>query len=321
MTWRFGGDYVPFEKKGEEIPDQRIHNELTERAQKRLAFTVDDAVSVEDIKQAHRRYIGRIGEELQFNKGSKRSFISFIQNPEGDQETILTFIEFILNTLWLDGSLSKDDLTNFDQDIRRILTEEQILLELRPPREIIPEVEMEVSGGLIPTEDYDPSKHEPYQFEELADTTVIEADQEFRALARGERWEDVLEPYNEAWELYRRGPPATAQIPEQLYNSVETLVQKICVDLRDWESAGTGVGQCINRLKNEGLFDPNKAMVGEWQTIMSGIQQGIQKTGQRKNWHNNIDQDYCLLLLHQTSGFLTFVIKRYEDKYGDSLPN
>jgi hypothetical protein len=313
MTWRFGEDYVPFEKRGEEIPEQRIRNELTETAQKMLACTIDDAVSVEDIKRAHRRYIGRIGEELQFNKESKLSFISFIENPDGDQEEILTFIEVILNTLWLDGNLSTDELTNLDQEIRRILAEEQILLELRPPREMIPEVELEASGGLIPTEEYDPSKHEPYNFEELADTTVIEADQEFRALTRGERWEDVLEPYNEAWELYRRGPPATAQIPEKLYNSVENVLQRICVD-EGWENDQQTWTTYLDRVREEGLLEPNERMVGEWQQILSGVREGIQKTGDRKNWHNNIDQDYCLLLLHQSAAFISFIIKRYENQ-------
>lgn len=315
MTWRFGEDYVPFEKKGEEIPEQRIHNDLTESAQKKLAYTIDDAVSVDDIKRAHRRYIGRIGEELQFNKESKLSFISFIENPEGDQDKILTFIEFILNTLWLNGGLSKDELTNLDRDIRRILAEEQILLELRPSQELIPKVEKEASGGIIPTEDYDPTKHEPYQFEELADTTVIEADQEFRALTLGERWEHVQEPYNEAWEFYRRGPPFTAQIPEKLYNSVEALTQSICVE-QGWENEDQTVGTYLDRLNQEGLFEPNQSMVGEWQQIMSGLQVGIQKTGKRKNWHNNeIDQNYSILLLHQTSAFLTFVIKQYENQF------
>lgn len=312
MTWRFGEDYVPFEKKGEEIPDQRIENELTEKAHKKLAYTINEAVSINDIKRAHRRYIGRIGEELQFNKESKPSFISFMENPQGDQEAILTFIEFLLNTLWVDGDLSKEELTSLDREIRRILAEEQILLELRPPREMIPDVKIE-SGEFIAAEDYHPTKHEPYQFRELADTTVIDADQEFRALSREERWEDVLEPYNEAWEFYRRGPPFTAQIPEKLYNSLETLVQSICVE-QGWENEKQTVGVYLDRLNQEGLFELNQSIVGEWEKILSGLQVGIQKTGKRKNWHNNeIDQNYCILLLHQTSAFLTFVIKQYEN--------
>jgi hypothetical protein len=144
-----------------------------------------------------------------------------------------------------------------DDKIRRVLTEERILLALKPDRENLPMVEVENDFGDVKERLYDPTKSDPFRFEELADKSVVEADQELRALTKGGRWENELEGYNEAWELYEEGT-FTFAIAEKLYNSLEAVLQKICVDQEGWENKSQGFGTYIERLRKEGLFDPNR---------------------------------------------------------------
>jgi hypothetical protein len=100
--------------------------------------------------------------------------------------------------------------------------------------------------------------------------------------------------------------------------ALENVLKKMCEE-QDWEDEigeKPTVGDCFQKLSDEGLFDANKAMVGEWQKIINGVRVGVQKTGDRKNWHgDDIDEDYCLLLIHQIASFLVFSIRQYEKNF------
>ncbi|RQG98291.1 hypothetical protein EA472_17920 [Natrarchaeobius oligotrophus] len=229
---------------------------------------------------------------------------------EEDTDEVLLYLEILLNTLWSNRNHSEEDLLKMDSKLRRVLREHRILFRLRPDHKYLHRSRVE--GGVRKTRPrrYDPNRYEPLHFEKLADETIVQADQDLRVLTKGTKWKEPLSGYNEAWNKYQDGQ-FSAIIAEKLYNSVEAVVQKMCVE-QGWENETQTVGTYLDRLNKEGLFEPNQSMVGEWQQIMGGLRTGVQKTGDRKSWHDEVDQDYCLLLLHQTSAFLTFLIKRYE---------
>ena len=219
------------------------------------------------------------------------------------------YLEYLLNTTWSKKAAEEyrieyETMLDTAMDIENILAEEGILIQMKPSVE-----EMKSYNN------YRPDKNEWVKFQPVSDETVIDVDQETRALAMGKNWEEPLEGYNEAWNLYSDGT-FTYVIAEKLYNSLEAVCKKICVELEDWEDESTTIGDCLSKMREKGLFEPNDAMVAEWQQIQGGLQIGVQKLGKDRKRHEEIDQDYAILLLHQTSAFLSFVIKRYEAKYG-----
>lgn len=232
---------------------------------------------------------------------------------EGDTDDVLIYLEILLNTIWSNSNHSEADLLKMDSKIRRTLHENRVLLRLKPEHKYLKRVRVEGGVKKQRPRRYDPDRYGHLHFERLSDETIIEADQDLRVLTEGAEWEDALSGYNEAWREYQKGN-FSAIIAEKLYNSIEDVVQKMCVE-QSWENKSQTVGTYLTRLNDEGLFDVNQEIVGEWQKILGGIRIGVQKTGDRKNWHDEFRQDYCILLLHQTSAFLTFIIKRYEDKY------
>lgn len=308
--------FVPWSKRNAS-PEPKVEEKLTENTQNRLANVISEYSTKEEIIKTSQKYEGEFGKveggfiQKKPVNDLKRQQIDLLKHV--DRNKALTYMELLLNTSWSEynGHRSRvQELMKRDSKIRRALTEERILLELKPEREKLPN-----NFGKEKEKLYDPDEFESFQFEKLADQSFIEADQGLRGLTKGARWKDELTGYNTAWELYEKGM-FTYVIAEKLYNSLEAVVQKICVELEGWEEAGTTVGTCLSTMREKGLFDPNDTMLGEWQQIYGGLQTGIQKLGSDRKRHEEFDQGYVILLLHQTSAFLTFVIKRYEQQYG-----
>lgn len=316
MPWGFDFDFVPWGKRDEEL-EPRIHPDLTEPARKKIARLFENIVDYDDLHNTYMEYRIEVVEESAYfdwrNFGpALESQTRFFLEEESDDA--LSYLEILLNTLWSNKSHSEADLLKMDRKLRKVLHEHRILIRLKPEHKYLQRSYVEGGVETRRPRRYDPKRYGPLHFERLADETIIEADQNLRVLAKGKAWDEPLKGYNEAWNKYQDGQ-FSAIIAEKLYNSVEDVLQKMCVD-QNWENENQTWSTYLDRINQEGLLEPNKAMVGEWQQILSGIREGIQKTGDRKNWHNTIDQDYCLLLLHQTSAFLTFIIKRYEQEFG-----
>jgi hypothetical protein len=89
----------------------------------------------------------------------------------------------------------------------------------------------------------------------------------------------------------------------------------MCVEEQDWNSEADGVAAYVESLKENGIFEPNQAMVYEWKQIIEGVKTGVNRTGNDRKRHETFDADYALLLLHQVGSFLSFIISRYEAKY------
>jgi hypothetical protein len=303
-------DIPPWSKRNSE-PEPRIHETLNAPARKRIAHTLT-FVHEEDVRASYDRLVEFTGKDPDHLRSPKLNLVQsqyqFLVQEE-NQDIVLDYLQYLLNRLWrnktMTASYSKyvhdeDKLINACYKIEKALIEEGILIQMKPsPSE-------EMSSDKWTRSDYD-----KIIFQQLSDETIIESDQELRVLALGDTWKDPLSGYNEAWQLYKNGT-FTYAIPEKLYNSIEAVCKEICIEQEGWLDEGTGVGACISELQDHDLFKPNDEMVAEWQKIASGIQIGVQRTGGDRKRHEKIDQDYIVMILHQVSSFLTFVIKRYE---------
>lgn len=313
--------FVPWSKRNT-TPEPKIKEELTNKAQTRLANVVSGYSERRVMLKTHFKYEGEFGsvkvdfKQIDSAHDLHRKQTRLLKNESRDKA--LTYLELLLNTAWSRCNGRQDQvqsLMKMDDDIRRVLTEERILLELKPSRDMLPLVETDDGGETEKL--YDPEEFGPFRFEKLADQSFVEADQELRALTKGERWEAALTGYNEAWELYEEGT-FTYVIAEKLYNSLELVAQKICVELEGWENENQTFSTYISRMRKEDLFAPNDRMEGEWQQILNGVKTGVNRTGSDRKRHESIDQDYAILLIHQVASFLSFIIKRYESQCRDT---
>jgi hypothetical protein len=323
-------DFVPWTNRQSE-PEPRIHDdELTEEAANRIGYLIGDVITDGELERSFKRYQQVTGESLPnvkttTEKQAVSSFHQFLVDREFD--AALTILELTLNELWKEPEIAYEkhepsNLGKLHEDLRQTLVETGMLLRLQPNQD---EVDAYVnklqrykslSGGTLGALNTErPDVPFNIQFERIADESVIEADQDLRVLAKEDRWTDALSPYDTAWSVYKN-EESTFKIAEKLYDALENVLVKITVEEQDWNDEGDGVSAYLESMKDNGLFDPNKAMFAEWEQIINGIQIGVQRTGgDRKRHGGEFDQDYALLLLHQTSAFLTFIISRYEDEY------
>ncbi|MGB9955167.1 hypothetical protein ACOZ4B_02070 [Haloferax prahovense] len=325
---------VPWYNRQREI-EPRVHKELTERSATRIMFALDNIVSYGEIDDAYKRYRAEVGLQHDYLEvddfGPAIDGVgTLLQNEDLDRS--LTFLELIIDILWTPSDYSSENhsaeaLFQFDSDIRRILVEEGVLLRLCPSQKEVEKYAKQLyeyqnqdpvvrMANRQRGNDSPPTRPFSFQFEALSHESAIESDQQVRALAKNQRWSDALEPYDDAWGLYQDGQFSRI-IPEKLYNSLESVLERICVEEQNWNTENDQVGSYLDSCRENGLFEPNDAMVGEWSQILGGIQTGIQRSGSDRKDHATIDQHYCILLLHQVGAFLTFLITRYEDVYGE----
>jgi hypothetical protein len=299
-----------FWSKRHSEPEQRIHKELTEEAELRISRAVR-FLEKDDAHYVLEHYVDRTGRPLE-HQGTQRDPTHDLRAQLSDPENLgqaIDLIELAINRAFRSRTkighssnytYDMSDLAKMVIQIHKALKDEGILLQLQPTA---PEI---LSDDWNRREDYD-----RIILQRMSDEAVIESDQETRMVAREVGWEDELQGYNEAWEAYKDNG-GTYLIAEKLYNSLEAVTQRICANENDWASESDGVGTYLSEIQDRGLLNPNPAMVGEWQQIAGGIQVGVQRLGGDRKRHELIDDDYAVLLLHQTGAFLTFLIKKYE---------
>lgn len=242
--------------------------------------------------------------DIQTGSAAKKSQYKFILDDSNDIHLILTYLEYVLNIAFrskgrYDYDLNNNEMIEIMHKVGRTFKDEGILVQVKP------------SASEIAEQDWRPSFDELLQFQQVSDETIIEADQEVRTLALGEKWEDPLAPYNKAWQMYKDGTHTTA-ILEKLWNSLELTTEKMCAELNDWEDEGAGVGRYLEVLKQKDIFKPNPAMQQEASHITQSLRVTLNRLGGDRKRHADIDQDYCIFVLHQTSAYLSFIIKRYK---------
>lgn len=306
MFWNF---YPWIERHSE--PEPRIRKELTEAARVRIAnsMKVVDGKHIQEGYDEMRDYTGRTiyGFDVSGRTPAMRSQYEFILDEDNDIDLVLTYLEYVLNIAFTDTAvqtrLLQGEGVELIHKLNRTFDDEGILVHVKP------------SAREIDERSFRPSADELIQFQQVADETIIRADQETRTLALGEEWEKPLRPYNEAWKLYKDGTHTTSII-EKLYNSLELTTEKICSELKDWEDGGKGVGRYLQVLQDEGIFDEGPQMGEEITHLTKSLEILLHRLAGKRKRHKDINPDYCILVLHQVSAYLSFIIKRYEELYG-----
>ena len=306
MFWNF----VPWTER-HSSPEPRIHEELTEPAMNRLANILKE-LDYKHIRSGYNEMVDYTGHEIELmdlsgKHSTMRSQYNFIRSEDYSIDLKLTYMEYVLNVALGDQSRRTYEVSarirnEIIHKIQRTFEDEGILVHVKPsPAEVV-------------ENNWRPSPDDLLTFQQVSDETIIEADQEVRTLALGDEWESALEPYNKAWQLYKEGNHTTA-ILEKLWNSLEMTTETICSDMEDWEDEGQGVGRYLEVLKEKGLFRPNPAIQQEASHISQSLRVTLDRLGGDRKRHVDIDPDYCIFVLHQTSAYLSFIIKRYEEAY------
>lgn len=221
---------------------------------------------------------------------------------EAERDTVLTYIENLLescaNSHSLDWDQTKVNTSRTDFESQLSLTTEKINVALE-------------TEGVLWELTRDGNR---FHFQPIGSELMAEADSELSAIARGKKWQSVLSPYNSAYELYQNRV-YSREIPEKLYNSIEELAQTICVDLENWEdNRERNLSVYLNRMRDEGLFEPNNIMHSELTDLTKSMEKTFQKAGAERKGHSEIDREYATLLLHQVSAYLAYIIRQYEEK-------
>lgn len=288
-------------------PVSRIHIELTAKSKERLA-------SITSFADSH--HIESALKELQDEAGFSKISKYIISNVYGidtkkthnnliekaEQELIFSYLEHFFRITF--NSLKENGLcqttryygSDFFKDlikkIENIFTEEGILWELQVKKDKLNDLY--------------------FQFNELSSVMQKESDEELQLLYLGTEWEESLKPYSMAYEIFLSGSNSF-EIPEKLYNSFEMVVKKICLD-NGWETNGSlKIANYLNKLKEKGIFDQNKIMPTEIEDLLKSMEKTISKIGGDRKRHINMDKYFCNLLLHQSSAWLVYIIKKYSE--------
>lgn len=297
-------EYEPLIDRERE-PKSRIHEELTRPARERLAeITISrDRDKREDAFKSTMELVGRSPVVRCFSQNRAKKLRKKISHRKfiykGETLHVLTYIEHLYMSYSRHRRRTSEEVrkergpiaehSTFG-DIRKVLITEGLLWE----------IEWADKGGVI-------------QFRPLASEAMADIDDEIQKLAGEDRWEHALEPYNAAFERYLDGD-FDELIPKKLYNSVEILLQTICVDLEEWtENEDLPHSDYLQMLNGNGLYDANGITAPELESLLDALEKLVAKLGNdRKQRHQYIDREYCTLLLHQVGAYLHFLINRYE---------
>lgn len=102
---------------------------------------------------------------------------------------------------------------------------------------------------------------------------------------------------------------------KKLYNSIEQVLQTICVDLENWtDDRDRGHSYYLELLNENGVYDANGITAPELTQLLDSLEKLVNKVGNdRKQRHAYHDRAYCTLLIHQVGAYLYFTISRYDD--------
>lgn len=299
-------EYEPVANRERE-PKSRIHEELTPIARERLAETTARPGRDKQTQQKRRekalretaKLVGRstVYGHMSGKPGYRASHYSFVQ--QADTIPVLNYIEQLHPGSYKSKKRTKEEQLDeigpiedhhFFGGIHDILVTEGILWKL----------EWAGKGGKI-------------QFLPIESESMEEMDAQVQALAADQPWTGALKGYNAAFELYLAGD-FNENIPKKLYNSVEAVLQTICVDLEGWtEDRDLSHQKYLNMLREHDVYDANGITAPELGSLLDALQKLVNKLGNdRKQRHNYIDREYCTLLIHQTGAYLYFLINRYE---------
>lgn len=289
--------------------EPRVNNDLTHRCRERLAFQTYGN-GLRNHHEAFQGLVARRGfseltEELELDTDPTEIVDWFGEDFQeahnhvlltADTITVLSYLEYAYWKTWNGDSVENKEVVGNAEQVQQILESEGILWELKH----------DADGQ--------------FRFQEIGHKLMKEADEELTGLMMGTIWEEPLNDFNKAYELYLDRKYG-CEIPEKLYNAIEDTVKTICVDLEDWEdNRDRNLVHYLDILREKDVFSPNPIMKDEIREMADSLEKTFAKVGNdRKNRHSpDMDRYYCSMLLHQVSAYLVFIINRYEQKHVDN---
>lgn len=312
-------EYIPLIDRERE-PESRVHEELTSTARERLS-TITEPSKYHHARSALKFIMNRVGRTLVLNhlKDEDKNgediwrLLHFRFIEGGDTIHVLTYIEKLLfeihnshadsisgfdtSTMDLTGFYPAEKRKQVISDIENVLITEGILWEIEPAGE----------GGVI-------------EFKPLASESMNEVDEKIRGLARTDTWKNALRGYNAAYRRYLNGD-FDELIPKKLYNSIEAVLQTICVDLENWtDNRDMNHKKYLDLLNENGVYNAHGIIAPELNDLLTSLERMVSKVSdERKQRHLYHDRAYCTLLIHQVGAYLYFLINRYEAYSKNSL--
>lgn len=272
--------------------ESRVHSELTPKSRERLA----------SITNIHSRWSSKAFQELADEIGfSEIKEVSSNQNHtefvlEADSVLALSYIEYYVRTAWnqvtsigYHGRPDKNDVNEVIAKIEDVLITEGLLWDIEGD-----------SDGI--------------RFQPLESEAMEDVDEKVQALAEKEPWGDALKGYNDAFERYLEGD-FDELIPKKLYNSIEEVLETICVDLEGWTSdREMSHAEYLRLLNKNDVYSANGITAPELDSLLDSLEKMVSKIGHdRKQRHAYHDRAYCTLLIHQVGAYLYFLIGRYDE--------
>ncbi|HET7324037.1 MAG TPA: hypothetical protein VFJ06_06880 [Halococcus sp.] len=289
-------NFRPFIDRHRE-PKQRVYTELTQTARERIAHLTKSYTGgiVKSALEATIEGAGKpnISESLNISGNwilddGKQKHTSIVE--KADTEYVLTYIEYLF---YSHSRIEEDELETVADSITNVFETESILLQ---------------------TDNTD----ETIVFEPIESESMSEIDEQIQALGATDEWREPLRGYNAAFRRYSDGD-FDELIPKKLYNSIEAVLQTICVDHENWtDNRDMNHSKYLLMLKDHDVYNANGITEPELNDLLTVQEKLTAKLGNdRKQRHNYIDRTYCTLLIHQTGAYLYFLINRYEQYRSD----
>ncbi|MBO4249586.1 hypothetical protein IL252_17435, partial [Halomicrobium sp. IBSBa] len=117
------------------------------------------------------------------------------------------------------------------------------------------------------------------QFIPLESEAMGEIDEKVQALAEQEPWDGALRGYNDAFERYLNGDFDDTLVTK-LYNSIEEVLQTICVDLEGWtDDRDRSHGYYLDLLNEHDVYDANGITAPELNQLLDSLEKMVSKVG------------------------------------------
>lgn len=275
--------------------DERIHDKLTSIARERIARTLLDRFKRDEFKAATKDALRaesseRFHDQFVYLGSSPDAFWEFFD--EAEDEEIHSFLEYLLTHVHKIGGPNRHkELTKAYEEVKDIFASEGILYELYVP---------------------EPGE---YRIKEISSDEFIESDEETVKKLESEEWDKARSAYSKAREKYIDGDYST-QMFENLSVAMEEVLKTIVVDLEDLSTdRDKSSGYYIQKLKEEDFFYENSIMEEEINHIIEAVDRLRNKVEGDRKRHRDLSREYCTLVLHQTSAYISFLIQRYENEF------
>lgn len=273
----------------DELPAQAVHQELTESARTKLVHIVHTEFDSNDLRVAFNEATQRekYDDFLDYKFGDRNERSKFIL--KADTKIVFAYLEHLLALREYRSYRGlKNKILNAVDKIRNLLEVEAILWQL----------ETDAEGHI---------RFRPISSEEMKEST-----NDVRDLALSSEWRDCLEPYVKALDMYADGKYSFHMI-EKLNLAIENVVKRICIEEGWTKDESSSSGKYIQKMKDNDFFEQNNIMEQELNHLLNSMDLMRKKIEGDRKRHEDINRNYATLILHQSSAYIYFLIKTFEE--------